>query len=131
LLYGPSFDALVPAFNVLLVGVFVLSLASPIANYFTLKLGRPQVALWLSLLSAVVCISTTVVVIGRLGMVGAAIGSSAGYVAGQAMALWYFLKISRVGARALLVPTADDFAVYRGFASRVLRDGRRLLRPAP
>lgn len=131
LLYGRSFLPLVPAFEVLLLGVFALSLSSPVSNYFTLKLGRPQVALSLAGLSAVVCIASTVLLIGRFGMLGAAIGSTAGYIAGQAVALWYFGRCASVGVRLMLLPTAEDLSVYRTFLVRLLRDGRRLLRPAP
>jgi O-antigen/teichoic acid export membrane protein len=129
LLYGQSFMPLVPAFDVLLVGVFALSLSSPLSSYFTLKLGRPQVALVLASLSAVVCIATTLVLLPSLGMVGAAIGSTAGYVAGQGTALWYFARSASIGFREMLVPRTGDLAVYTSFVSQVLRDGRRLLRP--
>lgn len=127
--YGRRFLPLVPAFDVLLIGVLALSLSSPISSYFTLKLGRPQVAFWLASLSAVICIGTTLAVIHRYGMVGAALGSTAGYVAGQALALLYFGRVSGLGWREMLVPTGEDFSLYASFAGRLLRDGRRLLRP--
>lgn len=128
-IYGSRFLPLVPAFDVLLVGVLALSLSSPVSSYFTLKLGRPQVAFWLASLSAVICIGITLLVIHRYGMVGAALGSTAGYVAGQAAALVYFGRVSGLGWREMLVPTGEDFSLYGAFAGRLLRDGRRLLRP--
>lgn len=130
-LYGPKFVPLVPAFDILLIGVLVLSLSSPVSSFFTLKLGVPQVTLRLATLSALVCIATTIALVRDLGMAGAAIGSSAGYVVGQTLGLWYFAKRARIGARLMLLPTASDALVYWSFLTRVLRDGRRLLRPAP
>jgi len=130
-LYGPKFVPLVPAFDILLIGVLVLSLSSPVSSFFTLKLGVPQVTFRLATLSALVCIATTIALVRDLGMAGAAIGSSAGYVVGQTIGLWYFAKRARIGARLMLLPTASDALVYWSFLTQVLRDGRRLLRPAP
>lgn len=131
LLYGPAFLPAVPAFDVLLVGVVALSLGSPVSNYFTLRLGRPQVPMWLGTLSAAMCMGLSFALIGRYGMIGAALGSTAGYIVGQGAGLWYFGRQAAVGAREMLVPTATDFQTYAAFAARVLKDGRRLFQPTP
>ncbi len=130
LLYGAKFLPLVPSFDVLLIGVIVLALSSPLSSYFTLKIGIPGVALRLASLSALVCIATTFALVHRYGMVGAAIGSSAGYLVGQSVGIWYFRKRSAIGLRSMLVPTGADLLVYWAFLARMLRDGRRLLHPA-
>lgn len=128
-LYGAPFVPLVPGLRILLLGVLALSLGSPISSYFTLRRGRPEVALWLASTSAVICIALALVFVPRLGMVGAAIGSTAGYTVGQAIALWYFSREARVPLRALLVPTPADLHTYSQFATRLLQDGRRIFRP--
>lgn len=130
-LYGAQFVPLVPAFDILLCGVVVLSLGSPVSSYFTLKLGVPQVTLRLATVSAVVCIGITIALVRHYGMSGAAIGSSAGYLVGQSLGLWYFARRAGVGPRLMLIPTMTDALVYWEFLVRLLRDGRRLLRPAP
>lgn len=127
LLYGRAFVAGVPALHVLLAGVLALSLGSPISTYFTLKLGRPEVALWLASGSAAICIGTTLALLPRMGMLGAAIGSSAGYTAGQAVAIWYFSRASGISPREMLLPTLEDVSFYFGYARRVARGGRRFL----
>jgi O-antigen/teichoic acid export membrane protein len=129
LLYGAAFLPVVPALRILLLGVFALSLGSPMSTYFTLKLGRPEVPLRLAGLSAVICIAVAIVLLPQLGIVGAAIGSTVAYVAGQAAAFWYFARTTRLSFASMVVPTRDDLALYRGFLSRLLQDGRRLLRP--
>ncbi len=131
ILYGRAFMPLVPAFDVLLIGVLALSLGSPVSTYFTLRLGKPQIAFWLSTVSAVICIGVTLALIGRFGMIGAAIGSTAGYVVGQVIGLAYFGRSASLSARTILLPTADDVRSYITFGTRLLQDGRRLLRPAP
>jgi O-antigen/teichoic acid export membrane protein len=130
-LYGKAFLPLVPPFDILLIGVVALSLGSPVSTYFTLRLGKPQVAMWFSSVSAVVCIGLTLALIGRYGMIGAAIGSAAGYIAGQALGLAYFSRSAALNARVFLIPTVGDLQAYASFASRILRDGRNFLRPAP
>lgn len=131
LLYGQQFLPLVPAFDVLLIGVVALSLSSPVSSYFTLKLGRPQVALVLAGIAATVCIATTLILLPELGMTGAAVGSTAGYVAGQGIAVWYFARSASISATELLLPRTADLTLYAHFIAQMLRDGRRLLRPAP
>lgn len=117
LLYGASFLPLIPAFRVLLVGVFALSLGSPISSYFTLKLAKPEVTLAIASGSALLCIVVSVLLIPHLGLVGAAAGSTLAYIAGQGAGLWYFSRTTRVGWIAMLVPTRADFAQYRSFAA--------------
>jgi O-antigen/teichoic acid export membrane protein len=108
-----------------------LSVGSPVSNYFTLRLGRPQVPMWLGALSAAVCLGTSLALIGRYGMVGAALGSTAGYIVGQCAGLAYFARDASVSFRAMLVPTVTDLRAYAAFAVRVARDGRRLFHATP
>lgn len=127
LLYGSAFLPVVPALHALLIGVVALSLGSPISSFFTLKLGRPEVALWLASASAAICIGLSILLVPKVGMLGAAIGSTAGYVVGQTAAIFYFSRCSAIGIGTILVPTLADFSVYAGFAGRLYRDGMRLL----
>lgn len=132
LLYGEAFLPAAGALQILLLGVFAMSLGSPMASYFTLKLGRPEVPLTLAGASAIICIITSLVLVPTIGIYGAAAGSSAAYVGGQVGALWYFTRTTRVGLGELLLPTRADVSVYGRFLGRVLRDGRAaLFGPAP
>jgi len=113
LLYGSAFLPLVPALRVLLLGVFALSLGSPMSNYFTLKLGKPEVAMVFASISAAVCIAVSIVLVPRLGMLGAAIGSTAAYALGQAVATVYFSRMAHIPIQTILVPTLGDLTAYR------------------
>lgn len=124
LLYGPPFLPMVGALQILLVGVFAMSLGSPMSSYFTLKLGRPEVPLWLAGASAAVCIGTSFALVPSIGIYGAAIASSAAYIAGQAAAIWYFSRTAHIGIREVLVPTKDDLTLYVRFLARLLNDVR-------
>ncbi|HKU68029.1 MAG TPA: polysaccharide biosynthesis C-terminal domain-containing protein [Candidatus Baltobacteraceae bacterium] len=127
LLYGQAFLPVAPALQILLLGVFAMSLGSPMASYFTLKLGRPEVPLSLAGASALICIVTSLVLVPTLGIYGAAVGSSAAYIGGQIGATWYFTRSTGVELGELLLPTRADFSVYWRFLGRLLRDGRALV----
>lgn len=129
LLYGRAFLPVVPALRILLIGVFTLSLGSPMSAFFTLKLGRPEVPLRLASISAAVCIAIAVLLLPRWGITGAAAGSTVGYALGQAAAFWYFARTTHLGFGVMLLPTRGDLALYWSFVLRVIRDGRRLLHP--
>jgi O-antigen/teichoic acid export membrane protein len=112
LLYGAAFMPVVPALRVLLIGVFALSLGSPMSTYFTIRLGRPEVPLILASSSAVICIVASIVLIPRIGLVGAALASTVAYIAGQTAAIAWFASVARIGVRTLLVPRSSDVLAY-------------------
>src|SRR5579884_382624 len=130
LLYGRAFLPAAPAFDILLFGVLALAIGSPVSTYFTLRLGKPQISMWLGALSAAVCLGTSVALIKAWGMSGAAAGSTAGYVIGQCVGLWYFGRSARLGWRDLFIPTATDLQAYASFFIRMAHDGRRLFQAA-
>lgn len=120
-LYGAAFLPMVAALRILLVGVFALSLGSPMSNFFTLRLGKPEVPLLLAGISAAICIGTSVALVPRIGLVGAALGSTLAYVLGQAAAIAYFSSISGISARRVLVPRLSDIATYGAIIVGVAR----------
>ncbi len=129
LLYGPAFRPVADVLRVLLLGVFALSLASPMSSFFTLKEGAPEIAFTLALFSAGICIGTTLVLVPSMGLMGAAIGSTAGYLSGQVCGFWIFTRSTGLTLSGVLLPTREDLRAYRDFAVRLLADGRALLRP--
>jgi O-antigen/teichoic acid export membrane protein len=119
-LYGSAFTPVVPAMRILLVGVFALSLGSPMSTYFTIRLGRPEVPLVLASSSALICIVGSILLIPRLGLVGAALASTVAYVAGQSAAIMWFASVAKIDVRAMLVPRGSDLRTYL----EVVREGR-------
>ncbi|MGB6985797.1 MAG: polysaccharide biosynthesis C-terminal domain-containing protein [Candidatus Aquilonibacter sp.] len=126
LLYGSAFMPVVPAIRILLVGVFALSLGSPMSTYFTIRLGRPEVPLVLASSSAAICIVASILLIPRLGLIGAALASTVAYIAGQSAAILWFASATRIDVRAMLVPRLSDLATYVNIAGALL--GRRRTR---
>ncbi len=116
ILYGAAFLPMIPAFRVLLIGVFALSLGSPMSTFFTIRLGKPQIPMVLALTSATICIVVSILLIHPLGLVGAAIGSTAGYAVGQAAAIVVFVRITKLSIPTVVIPRRSDVAAY-GHAS--------------
>lgn len=130
LLYGDAFAPVVPALRVLLIGVFAMSLGSPMSSFFTLRLGQPEVAMRLAGVSATICIAMSFALVPASGMLGAATASTVAYLVGQTTAIWYFRRSAHIGFAELLVPTGKDMAQYREMFFKMLADGRQLLRPS-
>jgi O-antigen/teichoic acid export membrane protein len=128
LLYGAAFLPVVPAMRVLLIGVFALSLGSPMATYFTIRLGRPEVPLVLVSVSALICIVVSIVLVPRIGLIGAALASTVAYVAGQTAAIIWFAIVARIDVRTMLVPRRSDFVAYFDVASALFSRKLALLR---
>lgn len=112
LLYGSAFVPVVPAMRVLLIGVFALSLGSPMSTYFTIRLGRPEVPFILASSSALICIVASIILIPRIGLLGAALASTVAYIAGQTAAIIWFASVAHVGVRTMLVPRRSDLLAY-------------------
>lgn len=128
LLYGAAFLPMIPSFRVLLVGVFALSLTSPIATYFSIRLGKPQITLGLTTLSACVCIIVSLATVRHYGMLGAAFGSTLGYSIGQMGAVIGFARVGRVSVFKTLVPQWRDVTAYAEASAALVR---RFLHAAP
>jgi O-antigen/teichoic acid export membrane protein len=112
LLYGAAFVPMIPAFRVLLIGVFAMSLGSPMSAFFTIRLGKPQVPMILAGISAAICVVVAYLLVTPLGLVGAAIGSTLGYTIGQVLAIIYFIRVARVTPSMVLMPRWSDVTAY-------------------
>jgi O-antigen/teichoic acid export membrane protein len=130
LLYGAAFLPMVGALQILLVGVFAMSLGSPMSSYFTLKLGKPEVPLTLAGVSAAICIAASLALVPTMGIYGAATASSAAYIVGQCCALWYFMRTTSIRARTALLPTREDAQLYGRFLAHLLSTIRPHYPPA-
>ena len=127
LLYGPAFLPVVPAMRVLLIGVFALSLGGPMSNYFTIRLGRPEIPLTLASISAIICIAASFTLIPRIGLMGAALASTVAYIIGQSAAIIWFAFLARVDVRTMLIPRPSDLIAYVEVASALFARKRGAL----
>jgi O-antigen/teichoic acid export membrane protein len=78
LLYGEDFLPSVPAFQWLLPGIIFLGVNSILMNYLGAE-GMPPVVVWSPAVASVVNISLNLLLLSRLGIIGASISSSIAY----------------------------------------------------
>ncbi|MDE2482326.1 MAG: oligosaccharide flippase family protein [bacterium] len=123
-LYGVAFMPMIPAFRVLLVGVFALSLGSPISSYFTIRLGKPQIPMMLAAVSAIICVGVSTLAIRHLGLVGAALGSTIGYLVAAGACIAVFARDAAVPVARVLVPRWSDVSAYAAAGSALYRQLR-------
>jgi len=110
LLYGAAYLPLVPALRVLLFAVLILSLSTPIQNFFTLKLGKPEVALVTAACAAAVCVALSWFLVPRIGMIGAAAATGVAYLISEGIRTTLFLRSTKMRLSDLFVPTRRDVA---------------------
>jgi O-antigen/teichoic acid export membrane protein len=113
LLFGEAFLPAVPALRLLLAGMIPMSVAGVIANYYTLNAKRPQVALIVTGISAVTCAVISVVLVPRIGILGAATGTTASYAMSIAFMIVYFSRETKISIPRVLFPQREDIRSYR------------------
>ncbi|HTX04165.1 MAG TPA: polysaccharide biosynthesis C-terminal domain-containing protein [Candidatus Acidoferrales bacterium] len=122
LLFGAAFLPAVPALRLLLLGMIPMSVAGVIANYYTLNARRPQVALIVTGLSAAACATISVILVPRIGITGAAIGTTASYAISIAFMIGYFSRQTKIAVAHIICPQREDIRGFRAlFASLLVR----------
>ena len=115
IVYGPAFgDARAPLY-VLIVAAVLVAPASPLAVYFSAKLGQARYTLATAALSAVTTMAFALWLIPRYGVVGAAASTAIGYGLSELVEVAWFVKVSGVSAKAL-IPRPSDLVAYRDLA---------------
>lgn len=124
-LYGAAYLPMVPALRILLVAVLILSVGSPLSNFFTLKIGKPEVALVSAACAALLCLAASWWLVPRIGMAGAASATAAAYLLGESIRIAFFVRTSKLPVTSLFVPTRSDLDSCARLGSSVFHDVRR------
>jgi O-antigen/teichoic acid export membrane protein len=126
-LYGSAFRPAVVPMLVLLPGIWFLGLGLVIQSDLSGR-GRPGLSSALAGLAAGATVILDFALIPPFGVIGAALASVAAYTCFGVTSLIALSRVSGIGARELVMPTREDFMVYRRFIGRAL--GRRRLSSA-
>jgi O-antigen/teichoic acid export membrane protein len=92
---GDDFDTAARPLLYLLPGVVLYAPVNVLVIYLSVRRGRPRLSLAVAVAGGLVTLALALLLIPRLGTEGAAIASSAGYAAGAALALAFFLRLAR------------------------------------
>lgn len=120
LLFGQRYSEAAGPLRILCMGSAVSASGPLLANYFTVQLGRPGIAVRLAGLSAGVTIVLGFALIPRFGEMGAACATTAGSAAGAVVAVVLFCVLSGVAPRDLWRIRRSDIESYVHLARNVL-----------
>jgi len=120
--FGDAFEGSVVPLLVLLPGVVIFSVRSPLSVYFSMRTGTMRYPLIVAGASAIATGLLCVPFIPLWGATGAALATTLGYGIGTALLVAMFLRVTRTSL-GTMVPTARDFAAYRDLARKLLKRG--------
>jgi len=118
-IYGPQFHPAVVPMLVLLPGIWFLGLGLVIQSDLAGR-GRPGLSSAMAALAAGATVILDFALIPPFGVIGAAVASVTAYTCYGVTSLIALSRVSGIGTRELLVPTREDFMVYKRFFRQAL-----------
>jgi len=106
-IYGKAFLPAYPAMLFLLPGIAGLTVAKVLSKYIS-GIGKPLLTSTGSILGLILNIPLLILLVPRLGIIGASIASSVAYIAYAVYIIPVFIKKSGVSLRNTLVMNKDD-----------------------
>jgi O-antigen/teichoic acid export membrane protein len=120
LAFGEAFLPSIRPFMLLLPGIVLGTLASPLSLYFTQHIGRPRINAGASALGLLVNLALNAYWIPRHGAAGAAGASSVAYTLVALLLLWRFSREPGFRLSVLLIPRREDFQLLRDAVKTVV-----------
>lgn len=112
LLFGARFNPAVTVIWWILPGTIALSLGKVISADLAAR-GKPEFSSIFAFISLAVTVVLDFLLIPRMGIQGAALASSAAYLADSALLAITLKRILKVTWKALLIPTSAEFIAYQ------------------
>jgi O-antigen/teichoic acid export membrane protein len=114
LLFGAAFRPSIVPLWALLPGVSLFAVTNILASFMA-AIGRPSVNLAIATVALVPTIGLNVWLLPRIGILGAAIASSASYATSAALVLWAFRQYTQCGLRTTVLLTRADLLQLAGW----------------
>jgi O-antigen/teichoic acid export membrane protein len=122
-LYGEAFRPSVAALLYILPGIVAFSVANVLAAYLA-GVGKPKLNLFVSATSLVFTVTLDLILIPRMGIIGAAIASTISYSWSAFLITWLFVRETDLSVRDLLLPTMQDVRILGSVFEPFLRHVR-------
>ncbi len=119
ILYGKDFLPQIFPFWILLPGVIFYGATSIISSYFLGK-GKPEIILKLSFIPLIFQVSLCVILIPRLGILGAALAATLSYFMTGMFYIFVFSRVSKVKFRDIIIPRKEDIILIISFIKKRL-----------
>jgi len=120
LVYGARFSAAGLPLQILLPGIVAYAAPGNFSAYFYYRMGQPMLLVILGVVAIALQALLSLILIPRLGIPGAAIGSTVTYIVTSAAATFYFCRSAKVSAISVWVPTGRDIANLVGLVRGLL-----------
>ncbi|MEX1274796.1 MAG: oligosaccharide flippase family protein [Bacteroidota bacterium] len=120
LVFGDDFSPAVIPLLLLFPGILAWSLARVLAQFVAYQSGKPWLNFKASAIAFLINIVLVILFIPLWGIAGAAIASSISYFVNFALLAGMFKRLSGSTFKSILIPTHEDFALLKNFASEQL-----------
>ena len=117
LFFGDAFEKSVPPLLALLPGMIAAVIIKLLLADFAAS-GKPHLNLVVNLANFLINLSLNLLLIPRIGILGAALASSISYGAAAILALVIYRQSNRASLRSLLLIRRNDFRLLRNIRSR-------------
>jgi O-antigen/teichoic acid export membrane protein len=122
--FGEEYTGVWQSFAILVPGTIAFGASEVLRTYFTVRLERSREFLLTSLLSVLIAVAVSLALVPAIGIAGAAIGTSLGYVAACAFLVARFRTAGGEPRLAAYVPTRADLRRYTGLFGKLARRAR-------
>lgn len=112
LLFGPPFLPAVQPLLILLPGIVSLSVTKTLKHYLS-GTGRPQIATYSAMVTILFCVILNLMLIPKMGIVGAALATTSSYFIYAVIILIAFLKVSGNNLTDTIIIKKQDLLIYR------------------
>lgn len=120
MIYDKQYSDSIAPFKVLLLGIFSLSLGRILANDIAAR-GKPELNALSNLIGLVINVTMNIILIPKMGIVGAAVATSASYTITSIMFVISFLKVTGLTLVDLFVINKSEVKIVINFVKNILK----------
>jgi O-antigen/teichoic acid export membrane protein len=113
-IFGEEFRESILPLLWLLPGVAIFGVANVISSY-VVGIGKPELTFWFAIICLIVTVFLDIFLIPIWGIEGAAIASSAAYIAASLFSIFAFVQETGISPLKLVVPEKDDLKLVISF----------------
>jgi O-antigen/teichoic acid export membrane protein len=123
ILFGSAFDESTALLYVLLPGILALGITRILGGYFQ-GIGRPELGTLMVSFSFIETITLDLLLIPRMGAMGAAIASSVSYISSTVVGLFIFTKVGRISVKDVIIPRWSEIVRLPEFFKSLRKEKR-------
>lgn len=123
-IYGPRYYGSIAPFRMLLLGIFSLSLGKILANDIAAR-GKPELNAFSNFIGLITNVLLNIILIPRLGIVGAAVATSISYTLTSIMFICSFLKLTGLSLKQLFIFNKEEIKIVVEFIKKTLKIRKR------